>query len=144
MKESWSSVEGFEGIYEVSTFGKVRSLDRLVFEKSGKRKFILGRILVPKVQKNGYLLVKLSKNGGINLRYVHELVLTTFVGPRPKKCQARHFPDNDKSNCRASNLKWRTPKQNQADRKLVGNDHKSVAPRGKLHYKFKQRKAMGL
>jgi hypothetical protein len=67
-----------------------------------------------------YLSVKLSKAGVTKTRYVHQLVLLAFVGPRPKldeKGEIRHL-DGDKMNNQLANLVYGTQKENMADRKL--------------------------
>jgi hypothetical protein len=58
------------------------------------------------------------------MRYVHQLVLELFVGPRPEGMEARHFPDNNPANNRSSNLSWATPLTNQRDRQANKTDTK--------------------
>lgn len=88
--------------------------------------------LTPKVERNGYLHVLLyDGRGGRVLRYVHQLVLETFVGPRPTGMLACHTPDPDKSNNRADNLAWQTRLENGADARrdgTVGDGRKKLDP----------------
>lgn len=98
----WKQVPGFER-YEVSDRGAVR--------RPGHRQ---GRSLKPVAQHNGYLRVRLYKDLWPYNRFIHTLVLTAFVGPRPEGLQCRHLNDNKLDN-RLLNLRWGSPKENTAD-----------------------------
>lgn len=117
--ERWLPVVGFEGFYEVSDLGRVRSLDRTVRTKGGATKRHRGRVLTPKRANNGYLQVDLSKLGVTHQRLLHRLVLEAFVGPHPANTEACHAPDPDTSNNRATNLRWDTHANNCADRSVA-------------------------
>ena len=108
--EIWKDVCGFEGLYQVSNLGKVRSLDRLVNSGIGigLRK---GRVLKPQMTIRGYLQVGLNKDGKQKLFSVHRLVWTAFNGKRPEGMQVNHI-DEDKTNNRLDNLNLMTPKEN--------------------------------
>lgn len=121
--EIWKPVTGYEGLYEVSDHGRVRSLDRR--DRMGR--FYKGRVLRPRRLKHGYLRVNLCFNGSSEARYVHRLVLEAFVGPCPEGMQACHFPDRDPANNRRSNLRWDAVKANGEDRVRHGTAHR---PRG--------------
>jgi hypothetical protein len=115
----WASVPGYEGFYEVSNYGDVRSLTRSVPYGRHKGMVYKGRDIKQFVSGK-YLSVKLSKAGITKTRYVHELVMLAFEGDRPEldgTCQIRHL-DGDEMNNRLSNLKYGTAKENAADRKL--------------------------
>lgn len=128
--EHWRAIVGWEGLYEVSDLGRVRSLDHLV-EAVGKggatRRYIQrGRVLATKRKKikaHAYAFVNLSKNGKVTTRYVHHLVLEAFVGPCPPRQWARHGPAGLMDN-RLTNLSWGTPGDNAHDRKRDGTDVK--------------------
>lgn len=126
MKERWRWVRKYKGYYKVSTLGRVKSVERMSY--SGKRKpyRVPERILKtsPFSKDFPYPIVNLTKEGKQKTFAVHDLVLDTFVGPRPKGMVARHFPDRDPTNCKATNLGWATPKENQADRKIHGTEVK--------------------
>lgn len=118
MLEQWRAVVGFEGQYEVSDQGRVRSLDRvenwrrlvngLPFE--GPRRF-KGKILTATPKAAGHLHVALGRG---NRFYVHHLVLTAFVGPQPTGQECRHWDDCPANNA-LSNLQWGTRAENLAD-----------------------------
>ena len=115
----WASVPGYEGFYEVSNFGDVRSLTRFVPYGRHKGMTYKGRDIKQFVS-GSYLSVKLAKAGVTKTTYVHELVLLAFEGARPQlteRCEIRHL-DGDKFNNKLTNLKYGTAKENSADRKL--------------------------
>lgn len=113
-KEQWKSVLGYEGLYEVSTHGRVMAL----FQAGNFHK--PGRILKPWVLKNGYLQVHLKPPGGKRKAYcIHRLVLEAFSGPAPEKCEARHLNCNREDNT-VENLAWGTHSTNYQDSILMG------------------------
>jgi hypothetical protein len=122
--EKWRAVPKFEGKYEASTEGRVRSLPRQT--AAG---VLGGRVLHPTVEKNGYLRVTLSVSGVRHREFLHRIILRTFVGECPKGWQCRHL-DGNKSNCRLANLAWGTPKENASDRMSHGTH---VDNRGERH-----------
>ena len=77
------------------------------------------RILLPTKHHSGHLYVSIR---GVR-RYVHQLVLEAFVGPRPEGMESRHFPDRDPANNRVENLSWGTHQQNIRDQKVHGTDN---------------------
>lgn len=106
MSEIWKSVEGYEGLYEVSNCGKVRSLSR----RAGKVD-IKGRILKPFLSRNGYLCVCLSKEGTTKTVGIHRIVATAFV-PNPNGKETVNHINEDKNDNRADNLEWLTLQEN--------------------------------
>ena len=110
--ERWIDVPTYEGIYQVSTEGRVRSLPRRRRTGAGVRT-VRERILRPKPGE--YPAVSLARLGDRKTFYVHALVLSGFVGSAPAGMEACHG-DGDKWNCRLSNLRWDTPSGNHADR----------------------------
>lgn len=109
--EIWKSIIGYEGWYEVSTMGRVRSLDRTVYFKDGKRsRDYKGKILKYKYH-NGYQMVNLLKNKEINTVYIHRLVIETFMPKVEGKEWANH-KNGIKSDNRVENLEWCTPSEN--------------------------------
>lgn len=113
MSEVWKAVPGFEGFYEVSDTGRVRSLPRVVVCSDGKEKFYRGRVLRPGPRPSGHLTVSLCGDS----HNVHTLVLTAFVGPRPTPTTiARHLDGNEQNN-RVGNLEWSNRVRNGQDKK---------------------------
>lgn len=117
--EVWRAVVGYEGLYEVSSLGRVRSVDRYVRATFGSKQFRPGCVLNPN-RSGPYPTHKLSRRGIQKTHRVHTLVLEAFVGPRPNGMECRHFPDGSHENNRLDNLSWGTPKQNTADKESHG------------------------
>jgi hypothetical protein len=124
MQEVWLPVVGFEGLYEVSDWGRVKSLARK--DADGGRR-IAERILKPAPNKGGYLLVALHKNKKQHGRLVHRLVAEAFIGPRPTGLQVCHGIGGKADNSLA-NLRYGTATENAADKLRDG-----TAQRGEQH-----------
>ena len=133
MTEEWRAIPGWEGAYEVSDRGRVRSVERRTWCPRGKgfwRK-VPAKILSPAVSR-GYLRVTLQRSGRVESQAVHRLVLLAFVGPCPPGLEACHY-DDDPANNALSNLRWDTRKANHADRTRNGgspNALKTHCPQG--------------
>ena len=114
MKEIWKKIVGYEELYEISNLGKVRSLDRIIYQKNNgvicghKYK---GKILTNQKRPNGYVCVHLSKNGKTKWESVHKLVAEAFIEHDKKNNIVNHL-DNNPSNNIVSNLEWTTYKGN--------------------------------
>lgn len=116
--ETWKSVVGYEGRYEVSDHGSVRSLDRWVRARLGRR-LVRGQPLKPKPVKGGYLVVTLFIEQARSIRTIHSLVLEAFVEPRPAGMEACHGAGGPANN-RVENLRWGTRQSNHDDKKAQG------------------------
>lgn len=112
--EEWRAVPGFEGLYEVSDWGRVRSLDRVTVDKIGRVSPRTGRILKTIFNGGGYPSSHLSRENNSFRVANHTLVLLAFEGPRPPELQVRHL-DGNRKNGRLSNLKYGTSLENSAD-----------------------------
>lgn len=114
--ETWKPISGFEGIYEVSDSGRVRSLDR----KDHRGQMRVGRVLRPGTSTAGYLQVALSRDGSRKVKLIHRLVLSAFHGDCPNGSECLHG-DGDRKNASLNNLKWGSRLENCADRLRHGN-----------------------
>lgn len=122
--ENWKAVPGFEGLYEVSDKGRVRSLDRTIqkcVSRNGRvaQLRLRGRVLSPGCDTHGYLFVGLCSDGGRRSVLVHCLVLDAFVGPKRSGQECRHLGGNRTNNA-LSNLAWGTALENSLDKKRHG------------------------
>lgn len=114
--ETWKPVPGYEGRYEVSDLGRVRSLDRELVKRDGRRQKVVGRVLKAHYDGAGYLHVGLSKSTGIQKNVtVHKAVAGAFI-PRPENCRYVDHISGDKSNNSAANLRWVTSGLNANNR----------------------------
>lgn len=106
MIEEWRDIKKFEGIYQVSNLGRIKSLSRKIWNYTTKEK-----ILKPYPCGSGYLEVNLRDNGRRTVKMVHRLVAETFLDNHIGLSQVNHLDENIKNN-RADNLEWCTPKHN--------------------------------
>lgn len=128
MMERWLPVLGYEGMYEVSDEGGVRSLDRSVTTKAGVRNYkgkVLSRLVAG---EGGHLAVTLSRVGKYERRLIHHLVLEAFDRPRPDGLFGLHHDDDPEHN-ELPNLYWGTKRENQLDKVRNGAHHNT----GKAH-----------
>ena len=110
MEEIWKPVVGYEGLYEVSSEGRVRSLKRFYTHRNGKVYCREGFIVRPRKNHNKYLRIALSNNGQKSY-FVHRLVYEAFKGPIPEGMQVNHINENKFDN-HPENLNLMTPKEN--------------------------------
>lgn len=142
--EEWRPVVGYEGFYEVSDMGRVRSVDRRV-PKGNHYITRRGQEMRPTTITGGYRQLGLSKHGGRKSFLVHHIVLNSFVSPRPEGMEACHN-DGDPNNNRLYNLRWDTPSNNTYDRVRHGThfcSRKTHCPRGHKYDFFYTRKDGG-
>lgn len=130
--EIWKSIPGYEGRYQASTEGRVRSEDQILPIGRGKTRCKRGRILKPgRYCKSGHVSVVLGR--GSAGKPVHQLVALTFLGPAPDGCEVLHA-DGDPANNRLSNLRYGTRTENILDvyrqgkrwRKLSADDAHAI------------------
>ena len=122
--ERWLPVVGFEGLYEVSNLGRVRSLPRPCTP---------GKILIARAMHHGYMLLHLSAKGVRTARTVHSLVCEAFHGPAPTGHTVAH-ENGDPADNRAANLSWKTWSANHLDKHRHG-----TMPCGDNHYTARRR-----
>ena len=104
MKEIWKDIVGYEGLYQVSNLGRVKSLKRLK-NNHGKKQFVEEKIKSTEMSNSGYLQVCLYKNGKSKMKYIHKLVANTFLD-NPKNYQIVNHKDENKINNKLSNLEF--------------------------------------
>ena len=110
-KEVWRGVKGYEGLYQVSSDGRVKSLERTYIDKIGRERYVKERILKPVIDRYGYLLVSLYAGGKQKNHTVHRLVCEAFHENPDYKPQVNHI-NEIKTDNRASNLEWATAREN--------------------------------
>jgi hypothetical protein len=114
--ENWRDIQGYEGLYQVSNLGRVKSLDRVIHYKADEHysvsfdKQVKGKI-IRQCCSNGYMILDLCKNGKIKNKTVHRLVATTFI-ENPNNHPVINHKDKCRSNNRVDNLEWCTQKYN--------------------------------
>lgn len=106
-KEIWKPIFGYEGLYEISNYGQIKRLNR----DKRCRPF---RLIKPLKKADGHVCVDLSKNGSSKRRYIHTIVLETFVEARPQGMECRHLDGNPENN-KIENLKWGSKSENTRD-----------------------------
>ena len=116
--EQWEDIPGYVGLYQASTLGRVKSLDRVIVHSNGKEVNYKGKVLNPYVYKH-YQMVNLSKNSKVKTITVHQVIAITFLGHKPNeyKIVIDHI-NNVKTDNRVSNLQLITHRKNcSKDRK---------------------------
>ena len=119
----WKTIDGYDGYYEVSDEGEIRSVDRYVEYTKGKHKgtlsFIKGRVMKQSVNTAGYLVVNLRKNGTANVALVHILVATAFL-ENPNNLPTVNHKDGNKCNNSILNLEWASYSENNIHALKIG------------------------
>lgn len=134
MQEIWKDIPGYEGRYQASTAGQIRSVThrvRVVAHGTEATRLMQGRVLRPGRCKSGHVSVVLG-HGAVGSP-VHQLVALTFLGPAPNGCEVCHN-DGDPTNNALSNLRYDTRSENIKDvlrqgrrwRKLTGEDVQAI------------------
>lgn len=134
MEEVWKTVPGYEGLYEASTFGKVRSLPRTVYTQKTKiARRLPGLILHPMTDCDNRQQVSLCKDYKVKVIRVHKIILLTFIGPCPENQECCHN-DGNASNNHLNNLRYDTGLANARDNVKHGKTNRGEkSPTSKLN-----------
>ena len=115
IEEIWKDIDGYEGQYQISSYGRCRSCDRYVFRKNrwGGTASYFYKSTVMKLSKNnrGYIRVRLSRDNNAKTYLIHRLVAQTFI-PNPNNYSQVNHKDENKTNNNVKNLEWCTNKYN--------------------------------
>lgn len=131
MKEIWKDIVGYEKMYQVSNYGRIRSITRIVKDKNGRVMKYKGKMLKPSTdQKKKYQRVILMSNGHSSTELVHRLVANAFI-KNPLNLPCINHKDEDPTNNNVNNLEWCTWEYNDNygnHRKRISDGHsKEVA-----------------
>lgn len=111
MKEIWKDVKEYEGLYQISNLGNVKSLDRYIINKNRDKQYFPGKYLSQGIGDN-YLKVTLSKNNKQRTFRIHILVARAFIPNPENKPEVNHIDGNKKNN-KVNNLEWNTRSENE-------------------------------
>lgn len=128
--EIWKPVKDFEGLYEVSNLGRVRSLPKPINYKGIKTVLYKGKVLKGSQDKAGYIHVILHKNTKPYVRLVHRLVAVAFI-PNPNNYREVNHINANKTDNRVENLEWCTCQQNKDH--AVKNGLTAIGERNSAH-----------
>ena len=134
-KEEWRPIPGWEGDYEVSDHGRVRSMAHMRQYNKGAWRMMPAKIRKPYVDREGYLQMRLSRLRRSYSTHVHRLVAMAFAAPRPGGTQVNHI-DGNKANNMASNLEFVSASENQQHRHAALGQNN-----GESHHKAKLTRA---
>ena len=111
MEEIWKDIEGYEGYYQISNLGNVKSLARTITRKDGQTRFYNERIMDKRVSTDGYYIAKLTVKRKSKSIGIHILVAKAFI-PNPNNLPEVNHKDFDRKNNRVDNLEWCTHQDN--------------------------------
>ena len=123
--EEWRDIPGYEGLYQVSNLGRVRSLDRYVPHKKFGVKFCKGVLMAIHQNNAGYLTVNLSRENKYTSYDIHRLVAKAFIPCSDSECMQVNHKDENKHNNQIDNLEWVTCSEN--------NNYGTKVARQKVH-----------
>lgn len=130
--EIWRPIPGWEGHYEASNHGRIRSINRAVFHTDGRTRHLTGRVLKERATLQGRPMVNLCRDGKCKNHTTHSLIAATFIGPRPQGAIIRHLNDDPWDN-RVENLAYGSHHENVWDCIRNGGHpalNKTHCPRG--------------
>ena len=116
--EIWKDIPNYEGYYQASNLGRIRSIDRTLTRSDDRKVRITGKILTPYNEGHGYRMVDLCKNGIKQKCRVHRLVAMAFIPNPLNKREVDHINFIRDDN-RVENLRWATSKENQNHKQYI-------------------------
>lgn len=135
MCEIWNNIPGYEGIYQVSNCGRVRSIDRIVDKNDGRSQFYKGKLISPfKGTTCSYLSIALSKNNEVKKFLIHRLVAMSFLGLQPNSDLEVNHKNGIKTDNRVDNLEVVSHQANieHSIKTLLKNDYGELSVNAKL------------
>lgn len=133
MLEVWKDIKGFDGIYQVSNLGRVRSVARTIIYANGSEHYTKGYILKPRISNCGYCRVKLSKGQNGFYKSVHRLVAEAFIPNSENKQQVNH-KNGVKTDNRVENLEFCTCSENNLHKfRVLKRQNPLLNRKGKLY-----------
>ena len=129
-KEKVKWIEGYEGLYQITSYGRVISVDR--YDRFNRH---IGGVLKPQKTGSGrdYLFVPLNKDGKVRQFYIHRLVAKAFI-PNPENKPCVDHIDNDKNNNHVENLRWVTHLENMNNtitrKRMIDESYKYISQEG--------------
>ena len=109
--EEWRDIKGYEGLYQISNLGRIKSFDKVIAQKNNSTAIKKGRILKPSTSHSGYYQIVLSKQSIRKSYKVHRLIWLAFYGSIPEGYEVNHI-NEIKTDNRLSNLNLMTHKEN--------------------------------
>ena len=136
--EVWKDIVGYEGLYQVSNLGRVKSLKRKVYAGRNRMRWQHERIMSNnRTNGNGYIIVSLNKESKSETKYVHRLVAESFI-ENPNNYKYINHKDENKSNNKVSNLEWCTAQYNSTYNDLHIRNSKKMINNPKISKKIYQ------
>lgn len=132
-QEIWKPIPGYEGLYEASSFGRIKSLYKEAKGRNGFIRKLPEKILKPIIKHDGYCMVMLYKDGNVKRCYVHRLILISFFGN--SNLHVNHI-DKDKTNNSLLNLEYISQRENNCHmfNTIKPNKLRGVKPSGNKFY----------
>jgi hypothetical protein len=139
--EQWKDIKGYEGAYQISNLGRIKSLDRICVEMPrGCKRHIKGKLMSPTDNGKGYMIISLKKHGTRKSKYIHRLVAEAFI-PNPNSYTIVNHIDYNKKNNNVNNLEWCTQKDNiQHSSKNMRKPHNCKSSTGHKYITQKSKK----
>ena len=119
MEEQWKDVAGWEGYYQISNLGNVRSVDRVI-SWNGTTRLLRGKPMVPVIGTDGYLMIKFTRNNKATTYGIHRIVAQNFIDNPDNLPEVNHI-DCDRTNNAVSNLEWSTHSENIGHSRDLGH-----------------------